>query len=100
MRLRRGGSSRRTTGSHLHVVRLPRPTDIPTVPAGVCWRCGVAYDETTPADLAFGAALARAACVAADPLHYTEAEVIDGWAGPRGGAREWLHRRAARRDDG
>ena len=32
------------------------------------------------------------------PLHYTDAEITDGWAGDRAGALEWLHRRAAGED--
>jgi hypothetical protein len=45
------------------------------------------------------AALHRRASRRGDPLRYTEAEVIEGWAGPPGEAREWLHRRASERGD-
>ncbi len=75
-----------------------------TVPDGAetgrCWRCGVLFAATTPADLAWCTALAKAAPDDDSPLHYTIREVIEGWAGDGGGALPWLHERAARRGGG
>jgi hypothetical protein len=59
----------------------------------VCWRCGKRFDQTTRDDLAACTALAGAPGDPG-PLHYTDAEVAEGWAGP-GRALPWLHHRTA-----
>ena len=66
--------------------------------AGRCWRCGVPFAWTTPEVLARCTALAQAAA-ADSPLHYTDAEVTEGWAGDDAGALPWLHQRTARRGE-
>jgi hypothetical protein len=61
----------------------------------------VPFAKTTREDLAACHAMAQAASEPRQPrpLSYTIAEVIEGWAGPPGGAREWLHHRAAERGE-
>ena len=68
-------------------------------PAGLCWRCGVPFAWTTPETLARCTALAQAPDDSGNPLHYSDAEVIDGWAGDDSGALPWLHQRTARRGE-
>lgn len=63
-------------------------------PAGLCWRCGVPFALTTSEVLARCTALAHAA-EPDSPVHYTDAEVIEGWPGDLAAALDWLHRRSA-----
>ena len=62
--------------------------------SGRCWRCGTPFTWTTPETLARCTALAKAA-ERDDPLHYTDAEVIEDWPGDLAAALDWLHRRSA-----
>ena len=65
---------------------------------GRCWRCGVPFAWTTPEVLARCTALAQAPDDD-NPLHYPDAEVIEGWAGDDQDAVPWLHQRTARRGE-
>lgn len=65
-------------------------------PSLICWRCGVAYENTTPELLARCTRLAKRA-ERDDVLHYTDAEVIEGWHG-NSDPLPWLHRRTAGED--
>ena len=67
--------------------------------SGRCWRCGQPFTWTTPEVLARCTALAQSA-EADHPLHYTDAEVTEGWPGDDpAAALEWVHRRSAREAD-
>ena len=65
--------------AHLHALGLPAA--VPEFPFAWLRRRGVHPDWV------------------ADPLHYADAEVLEGWPGDDpGAALDWAHRRAARRD--
>lgn len=58
-----------------------------------CPRCGELFELTTDAVLARCTELAQAD--KDDVLHYSDAEVREGWPGDEQDALDWLHRRSA-----
>ena len=91
------GGRRTTTSSPPGAEVIHRVSD-ESVNSRVCWRCGVPFAWTTDEDLARCTALAQAPGDD-NPLHYTDAEVIEGWPGDDpAAALDWVHRRSAGED--
>ena len=90
--------SRRTGDRIVKSIATKRALDVTIIEAadnGRCWRCGTPFAETTPEVLARCTALAQAAATDS-PLHYADAEVIEGWPGDDpAAALGWAHRRSA-----
>jgi hypothetical protein len=67
---------------------------------GRCWRCGGEFASTTEDDFRRCTGLARTTEAEEDnPLHYSDEEAIESWAGDVANLWEWLHLRAAGQDD-